>query len=50
MEITNELVPFSLDEKNEVVVSARDLHVFLGIKTEFKVWFLRMSEYGFVEN
>ena len=50
MEITNELVPFSLDEKNEVVVSARDLHAFLEIKTEFKVWFLRMSEYGFVEN
>lgn len=50
MEITNELVPFSLDEKNEVVVSARELHAFLGIKTEFKVWFMRMSEYGFVEN
>lgn len=31
------------------VVSARDLHVFLEIRTEFSHWILRMLEYGFIE-
>lgn len=31
------------------LVSARELHSFLEIKTEFRHWFPRMCEYGFVE-
>ncbi len=30
-------------------VSARELHRFLEIKTEFRHWFPRMCEYGFTE-
>lgn len=32
------------------VVSARELHVFLEVKTEFAKWINRMLEYGFTEN
>lgn len=32
------------------VVSARELHSQLQVKTQFKDWFPRMCEYGFVEN
>lgn len=40
-----------IEERNgEQLVSARDLHKFLEIKTRFNDWFLRMCEYGFVEN
>ncbi|WP_338948113.1 phage antirepressor KilAC domain-containing protein [Fusobacterium varium] len=40
-----------IEERNEEqLVSARDLHKFLEIKTRFNDWFLRMCEYGFVEN
>lgn len=31
-------------------VLGRDLHEFLEIKTPYKQWFDRMSEYGFEEN
>lgn len=31
------------------LVSARELHSFLEIKTEFRHWFPRMCEYGFVD-
>lgn len=31
------------------LVSARELHNFLEIKTEFRHWFPRMCEYGFVD-
>jgi len=30
--------------------SARELHEFLGVKTEYKDWFPRMCEYGFTED
>lgn len=32
------------------LVSARELHEFLEIKTDFRKWFPRMCEYGFAEN
>ena len=32
------------------LVSARDLHEFLGVKTDFRHWFPRMCEYGFIDN
>lgn len=31
------------------LVSARDLHKFLEVKTAYKDWFPRMCEYGFTE-
>ena len=31
----------------ELLVSARDLHEFLEVKTDFRKWFPRMCEYGF---
>ena len=31
------------------LVSARELHEFLEIKTDFRKWFPRMCEYGFEE-
>lgn len=46
----NELI--KIEERNgEQLVSARELHQFLEVKTEFKVWISRISEkYCFVEN
>lgn len=40
-----------IEERNgEQLVSARELHKFLEVGTEFRHWFPRMCEYGFVEN
>lgn len=40
-----------IEEKNgEQLVSARELHRFLEVKTRFDIWFNRMIEYGFLEN
>ena len=45
----NELI--KIEERNgEQLVSARDLHKFLEIGTQFTKWFDRMCEYGFIEN
>lgn len=49
IEPNQELIPVTENENNEVVVSGRDLHEFLGIKTHYKDWFPRMMEYGFEE-
>lgn len=46
----NELINVTLNEKHEPVVSARQLHETLEVKTEYKKWFKRMTEYGFTEN
>lgn len=46
----NQLIPTSTDEQGNILVSGRDLHIFLSIKTEYKKWFSRMAEYGFEEN
>lgn len=45
-----ELIKININEKMEQVVSGRELHERLGIKTKYKDWFPRMVEYGFVEN
>ena len=50
IEPTQELIPVTENELNEVVVSGRDLHEFLEIGTEYKKWMSRMIEYGFEEN
>lgn len=46
----NELINVILNENHEPVVSARQLHETLEVKTEYKKWFKRMTEYGFTEN
>ncbi|EPE5826938.1 phage antirepressor KilAC domain-containing protein [Listeria monocytogenes] len=45
-----ELVETHQNESGDIIVSARDLHEFLEVKTKYKDWFPRMIEYGFVEN
>ena len=45
-----QLIPVSENETGEVIVSGRDVHEFLEIKTEYAKWFSRMVEYGFTEN
>lgn len=46
----NELINVTLNENHEPVVSGRQLHETLGVKTRYNDWFNRMTEYGFVEN
>ena len=43
---------FNIQEKEngEIAISGRELHQALEIKTEYKKWFNRMSDYGFEEN
>lgn len=43
------LIPVNYDAE-QPTVSARDLHTGLEINTDFRKWFPRMAEYGFVEN
>lgn len=38
-----------VNESGEVIVSGRELHDFLQIKTPFKIWIPRMIEHGFEE-
>lgn len=45
----NEIIKITTNENMEPVVSGRDLHEFLEVKTAYKDWFPRMTEYGFVE-
>ncbi len=44
----NEIVKVNYDNDN-ITVSARELHEFLEVKTEYKDWFPRMCEYGFAK-
>ena len=46
----NELINVTLNDNHEPVVSGRQLHEALGVKTEYKKWFSRMTEYGFNES
>ena len=46
----NKLINVTLNENQEPVVSGRQLHQVLGVKTAYKDWFPRMTEYGFTEN
>lgn len=45
----NELIRVNYDNPEKPVVSGRELHEVLGIKTAYKDWFPRMCEYGFKE-
>lgn len=44
-----ELINVNLNENQEPVVSGRQLHKVLGVKTAYKDWFKRMTEYGFTK-
>ena len=46
----NELINVTLNDNQEPVVSGRQLHEALGVKTPYDKWFPRMTEYGFTEN
>lgn len=45
----NELIKVEFNDNHEPVVSGRQLHQALGVKTQYKDWFPRMTEYGFTE-
>lgn len=46
----NNLINVTLNENQEPIVSGRQLHEALGVKTKYADWFNRMIEYGFTEN
>lgn len=46
----NELINVTLNDTHEPVVSGRQLHEALEVKTKYADWFNRMIEYGFTEN
>ena len=46
----NELINITLNDSHEPVVSGRQLHEALGVKTKYADWFNRMIEYGFTES
>nr|DAM94164.1 MAG TPA: KilAC domain protein [Caudoviricetes sp.] len=46
----NELINVTLNDTHEPVVSGRQLHEALYVKTRYNDWFNRMTEYGFIEN
>lgn len=45
----NELIKVKVNENQEPVISGRELHKFLEVKTAYKDWMPRMIEYGFAE-
>ena len=45
----NALIKVDLNENQEPIVSGRELHEALEVKTAYKDWFPRMCEYGFTE-
>lgn len=50
MHTQNELIPVIEKEDGDIAIGGRILHEFLGIKTEYRKWIVRMIEYGFEEN
>lgn len=46
-DMSKELIKISTNEQGKKLVSARELHKGLEIKTDFRKWFPRMCEYGF---
>lgn len=45
----NELIKITYTD-DRPAVSARDLHAFLEVGSEYSHWFKRMCEYGFIED
>ena len=46
----NEIIKVTVNDNHEPIVSGRQLHEALGVKTPYSMWFDRMVEYGFTEN
>lgn len=46
----NQLISTQNNEHGEIIISGRELHEFLGVKTKYPDWFNRMTDYGFVEH
>ncbi|HEM5942341.1 TPA: phage antirepressor KilAC domain-containing protein [Streptococcus suis] len=46
----NEIINVNVNDNQEPVVSGRQLHEALEVKTPYSMWFDRMVEYGFTEN
>ncbi|WP_019243681.1 MULTISPECIES: phage antirepressor KilAC domain-containing protein [Bacillus] len=46
----NELIKTSNDKNGDIIISGRELHEFLGVKTRYNDWFERMLAFGFAEN
>ena len=46
----NEIIKINLNDNHEPVVSGRQLHEALDVKTKYADWFNRMIDYGFAEN
>lgn len=46
----NEIINVTLNDSHEPVVSGRQLHEALDVKTKYADWFNRMIDYGFAEN
>ncbi|MER0122396.1 phage antirepressor KilAC domain-containing protein [Streptococcus sp. ZJ100] len=44
------IIQVTVNEQQEPVVSGRQLHEILEVKTRYDNWFNRMTEYGFIEN
>lgn len=44
-----QIIPLKENDNGEILVSGRELHEFLEVKTAYKDWFPRMCEYGFSE-
>lgn len=45
-----DIIAITYNEKDEPVISGRELHERLGIETPYKQWFDRMCEYGFEDS
>ena len=46
----NALIQTQENENENLLVSGRELHEFLGLNTNYSTWFDRMKEYDFIEN
>ena len=46
----NKLINVTLNDNHEPIVSGRQLHEALDVKTKYADWFNRMIDYGFAEN
>ena len=44
-----DLIKITTNDKGQQLISGRELHEFLEIRTKYKDWFPRMVEYGFEE-
>ena len=45
-----DLIKITTNNKGQQLVSARELHEFLEVKTRYNDWFSRMIAYGFEES